>query len=244
MGFGYLFLGYVVSLNFLVYSALTMPIAVVLMLRGMLSLSRFNRPLKEAYLLLWPTLLLSLCSFVLELLRMLSLLRQAQFDAINTPLSIMMPVALLLFTWRLLCGICALAKETGLPKLVYRARRNLVFSAIAYLAYIFFSLPIGADWFIAATVHAFVPVLLCRLIATVLNAMLIYSCYMWICMPEDLDMKRKKTGIGFLDELNEKMDKREEAAQEEKKKALADIYRKREEKYRARHKNDKGGTKS
>ncbi len=244
MGFGYLFLGYVVSLNFLVYSALTMPIAVVLMLRGMLSLSRFNRPLKEAYLLLWPTLLLSLCSFVLELLRMLSLLRQVQFDAINTPLSIMMPVALLLFTWRLLCGICALAKETGLPKLVYRARRNLVFSAIAYLAYIFFSLPIGADWFIAATVHAFVPVLLCRLIATVLNAMLIYSCYMWICMPEDLDMKRKKTGIGFLDELNEKMDKREEAAQEEKKKALADIYRKREEKYRARHKNDKGGTKS
>ena len=59
MGFGYLFLGYVISLNFLVYSALTMPIAVVLMLRGMLSLSRFNRPLKEAYLLLWPTLLLS-----------------------------------------------------------------------------------------------------------------------------------------------------------------------------------------
>lgn len=243
MGFGYLFLGYVISLNFLVYSALTMPIAVVLMLRGMLSLSRFNRPLKEAYLLLWPTLLLSLCSFVLELLRMLSLLRQAQFDAISMPFSIMMPAALLLFTWRLLCGICALAKETGLPKLVYRARRNLVFSAIAYLAYLFFSLPIGADWFIAASVHAFVPVLLCRLIATVLNAMLIYSCYMWICMPEDLDMKRKKTGIGFLDELNEKMDKREEAAQEEKKKALADIYRKREEKYRAKHKNDKGGTK-
>ena len=43
-----------------------------------------------------------------------------------------------------------------------------------------------------------------------------------------VDQKRKKTGIGFLDELNEKMDKREEAAQEEKKKALADIYRKRE----------------
>ena len=244
MGFGYLFLGYVVSMNFLVYSPLTTPIAVVLMLRGMLTLGRFNHALKEARLILWPTLALSLFAFFLELLRMLHMIDTDRFGAINTWLSVAMPLALLLFSWRLLCGIASLSKETGLPKLVYRARRNLVFSAIAYLAYIFFSLPIGADWFISASVHAFVPVLLCRLIATVLNAMLIYSCYMWICMPEDLDMKRKKTGIGFLDELNEKMDKREEAAQEEKKKALADIYRKREEKYRARHKNDKGGTKS
>ncbi|MBQ8351784.1 MAG: hypothetical protein IJY20_07065 [Clostridia bacterium] len=241
MGFGYLFLGYLVSLNFLVYSPLTTPIAVVLMLRGMLSLSRFNRPLKEAYIILWPTLVVSLAAFFLELARMLSLISQARFAAINAWLSVMMPLAMLLFTWRMLCGIASLAKETELPKLVYRARRNLIFTAIAYLAYLFFSLPFEADWYAAATVHAFVPILLCRLAAMILNAMLIYACYMWICMPEDLEMERKKTGIAFLDELNEKMDKREEEAQEKKKQALADIYHKREAKYREKHKNDKGG---
>ena len=54
-------------------------------------------------------------------------------------------------------------------------------------------------------------------------------------------MQRKKTGIAFLDELNEKMDKKEEEAQQKKKEALADIYHKREAKYREKHKNDKGG---
>ena len=240
MGFGYVFLGYLVSLNFLVYSPLTTPLAVVLLLRGMQQLGRFNRPLKEGYIILWPTLVLSLFAFFLELMRMLSLIGNARFEAINAWVSVAMPLALLLFTWRLLCGIAALAKETGLPKLVYRANRNLLFTVLAYAAYIFFSLPFSADWYVSATMHAFVPVLLCRLVAMVLNAMLIYSCYMWICMPEDLDMQRKKTGIAFLDELNEKMDKREEEAQEKKKQALADIYHKREAKYREKQKNRKG----
>jgi hypothetical protein len=240
MGFGYLFLGYLVSLNFLVYSQLTTPIAVVLMLRGMLSLSRFNRPLKEAYILLWPTLGISLIAFFAELLRMLGLIGAARFANIDAVLSFVVPFALLLFSWRMLCGIAELAEETGLPKLVYRAKRNLLFTVVAYVAFLFFSLPISADWYAAATLHAFLPVLLCRLVAMVLNTTLIYACYMWICMPEDLEMQRKKTGIAFLDELNETLDKREEEAQEKKKKALSDIYHKREALYHEKHKNDKG----
>jgi hypothetical protein len=90
-------------------------------------------------------------------------------------------------------------------------------------------------------VHAFVPVLLCRLVAMLLNAILIYSCYMWICLPEDVEMQRKKTGIQFLDDLNERLDKKEEEAQKKKKEALADIYHKREAKYREKHKNDQKG---
>ena len=49
-----------------------------------------------------------------------------------------------------------------------------------------------------------------------------------------------------MEEIKKLMQKRQEYLlylKEEKKKALADIYRKREEKYRAKHKNDKGGTK-
>ena len=241
MGFGYLFLGYVVSMNFLVYSPLTTPIAVVLMLRGMLTLGRFNHALKEARLILWPTLALSLLAFFLELLRMLHMSDTDRFGAINTWLSVAMPLALLLFSWRLLCGIASLSKETGLPKLEYRAKRNLLFTAVAYAAYIFFSLPIAADWFAAATMHAFIPVLLCRFAVMLLNAVLIYSCYMWICLPEDVEMQRKKTGIQFLDDLNERLDKKEEEAQRKKKEALADIYHKRETKYREKHKNDKKG---
>ena len=118
MGFGYVFLGYLLSLNFLVYSQLTTPIAVVLMLRGMLSLSRFNRPLKEAYIILWPTLGVSLIAFFAELLRMLNLISTARFASMDAVLSFAVPFALLLFTWRMLCGIVELAAETGLPKLV------------------------------------------------------------------------------------------------------------------------------
>lgn len=240
MGFGYLFFGYLISLNFFAYDALTTPLALVFMLRGMLSLGRFNRPLREGYILLWPTLVLSLFSFFIELARMLGLLSTTRFQSINAWVSFAVPFLLLLFTWRMLCGLAALAKETELPKLAYRAKRNLLFTLISYTAYLFFSLPIEADWYTAATAHAFLPVLLCHFIVLLLNAILIYSCYMWICLPQDLDMQRKKTGIAFLDDLKEKMDKQEEAAQAKKKQALADLYHKREAKYHKKHDKEKG----
>ena len=79
--------------------------------------------------------------------------------------------------------------------------------------------------------------LLLRLVVMLMNAVLIYSAYMQICLPEDVDMPRGKTGIALLDEMNEKMDRREEEKLAKKKEELARIYRERQAKYREKQQN-------
>ena len=75
------------------------------------------------------------------------------------------------------------------------------------------------------------PLILFRLIAMLLNALLVYSCYMHICMPEDLDMPRRKTGIRLIDEWAEKLDRREEERAARTKEELEKLYRTREAMY-------------
>ncbi len=243
MGFGYVFLGLVISLNFFVYDTLTMPIAILLLLRGMMTLSRFNRPLQYAFYTLWPALPTALLSFFLELLRMLGILTEAHFQSARQICAPLLLLFLLIFLCCLLRGVALLAEETELPKLAYRAKRNTALTLIVYTGYLFFSLPIATDWFAFAAAHALFPFILGRLFVTVLNAILLYSCYMWICMPQDLDMARKKTGITFLDTLNERLDKKEADAQEKEKEELARIYHEREAKYHEKQKKKKEGSK-
>lgn len=239
MGFGYLLLGYIISLNF-VYQQLTMLPATLLILLGMLKLSQYNRPLKEALLLLCPTAAVAAISFVYEGGRMFGLIGAAAWEAANNVLSPLVLVLYLLFTWRLLAGIMALGKETDLPQVVFRARRGTVLTLVSYALYIFLELPITAGWYDVFAMHAALPALLFHFVVMILNARLIFTCYRMICLPEDVDMPRHKTGIGFLDRLNDRMDEREERALAEKKQAMADLYHKREAQYREKQANKKG----
>ncbi len=236
MGFGYLFLGYLISVNF-VYEALTLLPALGLMYVGLRRLSLYNRPLREALIWLYPSLAVAGGSFAIELLRMAGAISEATQTAIAGILSPLTALLLLLFHERLLTGIGLLAEETALPKLLVRARRNRVFSILVFGILALLYLPIKTDWFYTLSASAFLPVLIARFVTGVLNAMLIYSAYMWISTPEDVDMKRKKTGIDWLDRMNEERDRREEEKTEKKKKELAEIYRASEQKYREKQKN-------
>ena len=238
MGFGYLVIGYIFAMNF-VYEGFTMLPGVLLMLNGMLTLGNFNSPLREARLWLFLALPVSVIRFIAELCRMFSLCPADIYTSLGDLSALVLAILLLLFSLRLFSGIAALAVETGLPDIRFRAKRNAFLTALAYLFSIFLSLPIQQDWYIRLCAVAFAPVLLFRLIIFAFNALLLYSCYMYICLPEDLDMPRRDTGIAFLDRLRRKADEKEEMRIAEKKKKLEKIYRERSEKYHRRHdKND------
>lgn len=232
MGFGYLFFGVFLAANFLAYAGITMLPAVLLMLMGMLTLGNFNRPLGQARLLLLPTALLALVRFVLDILALFNLLSAdlPVFVAVSLALEVFM----MLFTLRLLAGIALLGQETELPKIVFRAKRNAILLGVAYALSVLFNLPITAEWYRLACAYVLPPLIIFRLIAMLLNAFLVYSCYMYICMPEDLDMPRRKTGIRFLDEWLEKSDRREEEQAERTREELAKLYHGREAEYRER----------
>lgn len=231
MGFGYLFVGYLLTASF-VYESLTLLPALLIMWPGLRRLRLYNQPLREAAVWLYPLTIAAGASFVTEVLRMTALIGESVHTSVFSLLSPLSCVLMLFFHERLLSGIGLLAQETGLDKLHVRARRNRFFSLFVFGLTAILYLPIHADWFMALNAAAFLPVLVCRFITVILNAVLIYSAYMWICTPDDLDMKRKKTGIGWLDKFNEENDRRDEEKTARKKQELADIYHAHEKKYR------------
>ena len=236
MGFGYLFFGIFLAANFLVYTGITTLPAVLLMLMGMLTLGSFNRPLGQARLILMPTALVALVRFVLEILSLFGLFSVEGIGA--SVISLTLELLLMLFTLRLLAGIALLGEETELPKIVFRAKRNAFLLAFAYGLSILFNLPIEAEWYKLACAYVLPPLIIFRLIAMLLNALLIYSCYMYICMPEDLDMPRRKTGIRLIDEWAERIDRREAEQAERTKEELAKLYHAREAEYREKMKKE------
>ncbi len=232
MGFGFLFVGYLLTLNF-AFESLTLFPALCLMLVGLFSLAPYHRAFREARL--WGFVLAAFSSayFVAEIVRMAGGVGEELFDLLKD--SILLPaitLLLLVFHDRLLRGCEALCEETELPKLQYAAKRNRFLSWLAFSFYLLLSLPLRADWYIGVVGAAFLPVFLFRLAVGCMNAYLIWRCYMWICRPEDVDMARRQTGIEWIDRRAEEADRREAEKQEAKKRELAEVYRARQEKYR------------
>ena len=238
MGFGYLFIGYLLATN-PVYSAFTAVFGVLVLSFGMRRLSRFNLPLRHAGMLVYPMLAVEAGRFVFELLRLLSLIPTALFSSASDILAPASTVLFLLFHERLLSGIEELAIETELPKLRYRAKRNRLFSILSYALSLAIALPIGSEGYLTFTAAAFLPALIALLVTVILNAILLWSCYMWICLPEDLEMKRKPLGIKWIDRIEDKLEADAEKRQAEKKEELEKIFRERQAKYREKEKRKK-----
>lgn len=231
MGFGYLVVGYFFATNF-VYESLTALPAALLMLPGIRRLALYNRPLRGALYLLYFLLVVSLAAFLAEAGRMANLLSSTTFSALHTLLTPALAFAYLLFTATLLSGIAELAQETELEKQYLRARRNRALTVLAYGLCILLSLPFDTDGYAKICAAASLPVLLFRFAVTILNLLLFFSCYMYICLPQDVDMERKKTGIAFVDRMEDKLEEKEKKAQVKKREELAELYRRREKKYR------------
>lgn len=238
MGFGYLFIGYLLLTN-PVYSAFTAIFGALLICYAMHKLGRFNLPLSHARILVYPMLAVEGTRFVTEILRFASLIDTPLFDRLSGIFVPASTVLCLLFHERLLSGLEELAIETELPKIRYRAKRGRLFSLLTYFLMLLIALPIENELYKTFTASAFLPVLLALVVTITLNAILIWSCYMWICMPEDLEMKRKKTGIGWLDRIEDKLEADEEKRQAEKKAELEKIFRGRQAKYREKQKRKK-----
>lgn len=238
MGFGYLVFGAVLATNMIYRSLTALPAVLFFFLGGQL-LARYNRPLRTAWYCLLPALPLSLLAFCAEGGRLIGL-----FPTEDTQmwLSILLPLCdlfLLLFSLFLFRGIAELAVEVDLPLIRLRAVRAAFLSVLSLSLSLLLSLSLPFDWYTKAVAVATVPVLLFRMAAWLFIAFALFSCYRRICLPEDADMKRKKTGIRFLDALREKADRREEEAQAREQAALAELMEERREKYRKKQEEKK-----
>jgi hypothetical protein len=196
MGFGFLFIGFVIFCNPL-FSVYTFPISAVFMLMGLFQLGRYNKGfmLSRNTLLIW--LIPAVAQFVFEILSQRGIVSQTVTTA-KTALRIAGIGFEMLFILFLLTGIEMIAKETGLPKLVSKAsfRRYI---AIGYYALVFIAvsslIPIEAEKLLGTILYFF------GFIFRAMIALLIWSCYMYICLEGDEDMPITPLRFKWMEKL-------------------------------------------
>ncbi len=233
MGFGTLFLGYLILVNNIAFTGFTKIIAYLIMLLALLKLRPYNAPLKSAFISLIPLSLMGLVLLYLQATELLSL--PVSPDAV-TYSSVIASVLELVFSFYLLKGLQALAKETGIYVLEVRAFRNRLFTVLYYLLFIVGQIP----WEGNAVFFAYysIVILLFGFAVMLLNAKLIYNCYMWICLEGEEDMGRRHSSFKPLDKLYERLDALWEGFA--KRRGEADAEYRREQ---AERKNKKKGKK-
>lgn len=228
MGFGWLLIGYftatMMSLNTLggVFSLLGYAIAIF----GAKKLSAYE---KSFSLLCWGGLFMTLVSAF------------AAFSDVNRLLyDFMLVDRVFIGTWLdnlidyiryggefaftvMLCySVKAIAKETGEIKTVYLAIRNLVISCLYYFSMALGWIPSEAIAAFAKKIYLPVWVMVLCVIVTLLNSLMLFSCYARICDENDVDMPekpKKPSRFAFVNEMRAEKDKKrmEKEAREAKK---------------------------
>ena len=205
MGFGLLFIGYLISINTIAYPGFTKIFAYLVMLLAMVRLGQYNRHLRAAYISLIPTAAIGALYLFLEAASVFTLL-PADIELL---LFRIIPLAAacfeLVFLFWLLKGLFALAVETDVKILEIAAFRNRIFTTVYYLLYIIGQLDYGtgATRFL---IYYNLALLLVGLVIMLMNAKLFYNFYMWICLPEDIEMEKKSTSPPLLGKIRRKMD--------------------------------------
>lgn len=232
MGFGFLFVGYLLTFNFIGYNQYTDLFAVLLMLLGLSKLCRYAPAFRTALYVGIPTAILAAVTFGVRLGILLHLLTippiVASFFAVG------MSLLWFVFLWFVLTGVKQISTETEIPVLTAQAMRQRV------MILLFFALRLVLESNLIKVQNMFsyaltVIYLIFGLITVFLNAKLFYGCYIWICLEGEESMERRPSRFGFLNRLHAWEDKLDERTVARK----AEERRLREE----RKQNRKGGKK-
>ena len=205
MGFGLLFFGYLLSFNTISYPGFTKIFSYLVMLLAMVRLSQYNRHLKAAYHALIPTAVVGALYLMIEAASAFSLLAKDVELLLFRIIPLGIAVFELVFLFYLLRGLSALAVETEVKILEISALRNRLFTTVYYFLYIIGQLDYGAE----ATrflIYYNLAILLVGFVIMLMNAKLFYNFYMWICLPEDVEMEKKPSSHSLFGKLGRRID--------------------------------------
>ena len=219
MGFGLLLVGCLLLLPTAFQYYYTVPIAAVFLAIACRKLSRVNTPFGWAFYLACG---LGACAAAETVLRTLGLeIATAVLDGVTG-------LVLLLFWVFCLTGVEWVALETALPRLRARAFRQKLFTCLYLVPQILlnflYGAPMGEGILRLLTGLAFT-LMFFALVILVMNAAVVWSAYMWICMPEDAEMEEKPSRFAFVNRYRARRAAREaermEAQKREQERLLA-----------------------
>lgn len=188
MGFGILFLGYFLTINF-EYKGINLPpdfLGYILMMIACSKLAPYSDNFKYTNRCLIPLTVLSVGITAMEIMAAIN--SELAFSYIADIRNIKY-LLMIVMHYLLLNALIDISKEVGRYKITNKCRRNIVLSIIMILIVVILTLPFSFPYKDAiALIATFV--LLTAVV--LLNSVQIFSCYMWICYEGDEDMPMKE----------------------------------------------------
>ena len=211
MGFGLLFLGYIIAAMFSMlgtYSFIGMLIGYVMMFWGLSELRKYCPTFLYAII---ACVLMIFCSFFesfagIDTLLGLGMLTNTVW--LTKAFEIVEFAIELIFNIMMLYGIADLARRVDFPDIRVKAFRNMIFVGIYNLFHLFLFLPFDFIQNDLSFLYSLLVILM--LVYTVLNLALIFKCYAFICPQGDEEMNRKPSRFEFINKINARNDAKEQ----------------------------------
>ena len=234
MGFGYLFLGYLMTFvlyltaNRLGVGAFALLFGYLLLLLGVLKLEKYEKRFGFAKPLLFLLLLGGVYQAIGEVLAFYKVsLPLFTSELAKTIDSWSLFFLLMLLQAVLLLSIAAIARGVGLLHLASKALRNLIFLSLYGIFYILYNLPFA--WVEATKPYLALPMILCQLILIFLNLLLLLSCMKNIAPAGEEEPEPKRYRWEFLNKVGDAFERNRREAAESGRAYAEEKLRKRKE---------------
>lgn len=195
MGFGTLFIGYFLLLNF-AFSGFTDAISAVLMLYALYKLSGINKGFMRAMYASLAFLCFSVGELIAEALDIF--LGVGDITTLTSLMALARYLLVGLLTVLILRGIEEVGTEVKLHVLSDKAKRMSILTIVIYsvdaLLEVIGLLPFNSGVF----VYFAVIMIVLTLTVIIMNLTVIYSAYMRICMPNEKEPREKESRFAFV----------------------------------------------
>ncbi|MBR2927263.1 MAG: hypothetical protein IKC31_06775 [Clostridia bacterium] len=231
MGFGYLFLGYLVTFVLrltaegLGVTGFALLLGYSLMLAGLWQLTRFEKSFAVSKWLLIPLLVGALYQTVKDIAALCAASVPFFTPVTDTVMTWIEFALLLAFNVSMLIGVYRIAKQVELPSTGNAALRNIMFIGVGSVLYLIGNLPLPN--FELVRKYLSLPIMLLQIVWIVANLLLLLSCTKNICKAGDEEQPPKRYRWELLNKIGD-------AYEDNRQRSVQRLTREMEDKLRAK----------
>lgn len=206
MGFGFLFVGFLLTFN-VAFGAYTDVFMSVLMLIGLSGLAAYAKGFRLAFCAGIPLAAFHAMLFLASIGELIGLLTLSPlFIRITAIIDLCGKAA---FFGLVFWGLIAVSRETSLPKLTAHAIRSLILTPLFFTAGLLLELDVF-EYVSVFLQYYLIGYLVFGLLYTLLGAKTLFEAYVQICYEGEEEMERSPSRFAFINKLNDLSDQMSE----------------------------------
>lgn len=233
MGFGYLFIGYLITfvlyitVNSLGFGGVALLLGYGVMFYALNTLTLYHRAFTYAKWVQLPLAVTALYSLIASLSELFLLHLPIVTPTITYVTEWITFLLMVFFNVALLYGIRMLAREVGLVHIAVKAVRNSVFVGLYAVLMLIAKLPILPE---GARSYLTLPIVMLDVVWVVLNLLLLVSCAKNICPAGDEEQQPKRSRFEWINRIGDTYERNRQRAIDSTTQEAEEVLRRRQEK--------------